>query len=111
MVEKLAPRFGLDAKLVLSVIQTESAYRQDAVSPRNARGTNGFGAHKRTMADASIRPCGPCSARWMGVSLGGRLALALPRKRYWRSCAIVVLTVSNTPKALEVLRGESLDEF
>ena len=25
--------------------------------------------------------------------------------------AIVVLTVSNTPKALEVLRGESLDEF
>src|SRR5690349_444449 len=38
MVEKLAPRFGLDAKLVLSVIQTESAYRQDAVSPRNAMG-------------------------------------------------------------------------
>jgi TPR repeat protein len=38
LVAEMAPRHGLDPKLVLAVIQVESAFRVDAVSPRNAQG-------------------------------------------------------------------------
>ena len=38
LVEKMAPEFGLDPKLVLAVIQVESAYQTNAVSSANARG-------------------------------------------------------------------------
>ena len=38
LVEELAPRHGLDPKLVLAVIQVESAFHADAVSPKNAQG-------------------------------------------------------------------------
>jgi soluble lytic murein transglycosylase-like protein len=38
MVTKLAPQYGLDPKLVLAVIQVESAYQADAVSSANAQG-------------------------------------------------------------------------
>lgn len=38
MVGKLAPKYGLDPKLVLAVIQVESAYQTDAVSSANAQG-------------------------------------------------------------------------
>jgi len=38
LVEKLAPRFKLDPKLVLSVISVESAFQVDAVSSANAQG-------------------------------------------------------------------------
>lgn len=38
MVSKLAPRYGLDPNLVLAVIAVESAFRHDAVSPKNAQG-------------------------------------------------------------------------
>jgi soluble lytic murein transglycosylase-like protein len=38
MVARLAPKYGLDPKLVLAVIQVESAYQADAVSSANAQG-------------------------------------------------------------------------
>lgn len=38
LVSDLAPQHGLDPDLVLAVIQVESAFRPDAVSPRNAQG-------------------------------------------------------------------------
>lgn len=38
MVAEMAPRYGLDPKLVLAVIRVESAFKVDAVSPKNAQG-------------------------------------------------------------------------
>jgi soluble lytic murein transglycosylase-like protein len=37
-VNEMAPQFNLDPKLVLAVIQVESGFRPDAVSPKGARG-------------------------------------------------------------------------
>jgi soluble lytic murein transglycosylase-like protein len=38
MVRGMAPEFGLDPNFVLAIMQIESGYRADAVSPRNAQG-------------------------------------------------------------------------
>jgi TPR repeat protein len=38
LVAELAPKYGLDPKLVLAVIQVETAYQTDAVSSANAQG-------------------------------------------------------------------------
>jgi len=38
LVERMAPRFALDPRLVLAVIAVESAYQPEAVSSANARG-------------------------------------------------------------------------
>ncbi|HEY0837900.1 MAG TPA: transglycosylase SLT domain-containing protein [Azospirillum sp.] len=38
MVRDLAPKYGLDPALVMAVIQVESAFRTDAVSPKEAAG-------------------------------------------------------------------------
>lgn len=38
LVRSLAPKYGLDPALVLAVIAVESAFRADAVSPKNAMG-------------------------------------------------------------------------
>ena len=38
MVKDMAPGYGLDPDLVLAVVQVESAYRTDAVSPKEAAG-------------------------------------------------------------------------
>ncbi|GEO39637.1 hypothetical protein SAE02_37850 [Skermanella aerolata] len=38
MVRGMAPDFGLDPNFVLAIMQIESNYRTDAVSPRNAQG-------------------------------------------------------------------------
>lgn len=38
LVEELAPRYGLDPSLVLALIKVESAFKAEAVSPKNARG-------------------------------------------------------------------------
>lgn len=38
LVREQAPKYGLDPALVLAVIQVESAYRSDAVSPKEAAG-------------------------------------------------------------------------
>ena len=38
LVQKLAPRYGIDPQLALAIIQVESAFNPRAVSPKNARG-------------------------------------------------------------------------
>ena len=38
MVRSMAPGYGLDPDFVLAIMQIESGYRADAVSPRNAQG-------------------------------------------------------------------------
>jgi len=38
LVRQMAPKFGLDPALVIAVIAVESAFRSDAVSPKNAQG-------------------------------------------------------------------------
>jgi len=38
LIADLAPQHGLDPNLVLAVIQVESAFHADAISPKNARG-------------------------------------------------------------------------
>lgn len=38
MVERLAPQYGLDPRLVLTVMQIESAFRSNVVSPKAAAG-------------------------------------------------------------------------
>jgi hypothetical protein len=38
LVRQMAPNFGLDPALVIAVIAVESAFRADAVSPKNAQG-------------------------------------------------------------------------
>ncbi|PWC87740.1 murein transglycosylase [Azospirillum sp. TSH100] len=38
LVNSIAPKYGLDPALVLAVIQAESAFRTDAVSPKDAAG-------------------------------------------------------------------------
>jgi len=38
MVRGMAPEFGLDPNFVMAIMQIESGYRTDAVSPRNAMG-------------------------------------------------------------------------
>lgn len=38
LVDSMAPKFGLDPALVIAVIAVESAFRSDAVSPKNAQG-------------------------------------------------------------------------
>jgi len=38
LVRGMAPEFGLDPHFVLAIMQIESGYRADAVSPRNAQG-------------------------------------------------------------------------
>ncbi len=38
MVKAMAPTYGLDPELVLAVVQVESAFRTDAVSPKEAAG-------------------------------------------------------------------------
>lgn len=38
LVKERAPKYGIDPALVLAVIQVESAYRSDAVSPKEAAG-------------------------------------------------------------------------
>lgn len=38
LVGRLAPGYGLDPRLVLAVIQAESGFRRDVVSPKNAAG-------------------------------------------------------------------------
>lgn len=38
LVEEIAPRYGLDPSLVLALIKVESAFKANAVSPKDARG-------------------------------------------------------------------------
>ncbi|WP_207486015.1 transglycosylase SLT domain-containing protein [Arenibaculum pallidiluteum] len=84
MVRKMAPEYGLDAELVLAVIQAESGFRTDAVSPRNAHGlmqlipdtAERFGVRNLHDARDNIRG-GMRYLRWLLSYFEGEVALAL----------------------------------
>jgi hypothetical protein len=58
LVAELAPRYGLNPKLVLAVIRVESAYQTDAVSPANAQTDAAYPSHRDAVRRARrVQPC------------------------------------------------------
>lgn len=84
LVQKLAPKYGLDPALVLAVIAVESAFRSDAVSPKNAQGlmqlipatAERFGVRDAFDMTDNIQG-GMRYLRWLIQSFEGDLTLAL----------------------------------
>lgn len=84
LVEAMAPGFGLDPHLVLAVIQVESAYRTNAVSPKEAAGlmqlipgtAARFGVRNVFDAEDNIRG-GMRYLRWLLSYFRGNLTYAL----------------------------------
>jgi hypothetical protein len=84
LVDKMAPKFGLDPALVIAVIAVESAFRTDAVSPKNARGlmqlipstAERFGVRNAFDMTENLRG-GMRYLRWLIESFEGDLTLAL----------------------------------
>jgi TPR repeat protein len=82
-VNRLAPRFGLDPKLVTAVIAVESAFQVDAVSPKNAQGlmqlipetATRFGVDRPLDTDQNLRG-GMGYLRWLLQRFGGDVTLA-----------------------------------
>lgn len=84
LVKKQAPKYGLDPALVLAVIQVESAYRSDAVSPKEAAGlmqlipdtAERFGVSDVFSPEENIRG-GIKYLRWLLAYFQGDVTLAL----------------------------------
>lgn len=84
IVEELAPRSGLETRLVMAVIAAESAFDPRAVSPRNAQGlmqllpetAARFGVRDPFDAEDNIRG-GTTYLRWLLTQFDGDLDLAL----------------------------------
>jgi TPR repeat protein len=84
LVDKMAPKFGLDPALVLAVIAVESAFRADAVSPKNAQGlmqlipatAERFGVRDAFDMTENLRG-GMRYLSWLIASFEGDLTLAL----------------------------------
>ncbi|MEX2615200.1 MAG: lytic transglycosylase domain-containing protein [Alphaproteobacteria bacterium] len=84
LVHRLAPRYGLAPKLVLAVIETESAFSTDAVSSRGAVGlmqlipatARRFGVRNSRDAEQNLRG-GMAYLRWLLSYFRGDLRLAL----------------------------------
>ena len=84
MVERMAPEYGLDPRLVLAVIQVESAYHTDAVSPKEAAGlmqlipatAARFGVRDVFNPEDNMRG-GMAYLRWLLAYFQGDLSLAL----------------------------------
>ncbi len=84
LVQKLAPKYGLDPALVLAVIAVESAFKSDAVSPKNAQGlmqlipstAERFGVRDAFDVADNIKG-GMRYLRWLIQSFEGDLTLAL----------------------------------
>lgn len=84
MVEKLAPRFRLDPKLVLAVISVESAFQTNAVSSKRAQGlmqlipatARRFGVRDVFDPADNIRG-GMAYLRWLLTHFKGDVTLAL----------------------------------
>jgi len=84
LVADLAPRHGLDPKLVLAVIKVESAFQVDAVSPKNAQGlmqlmpatAERFGLHRPMEARDNLI-AGMKYLRWLLSYFRGDVALSL----------------------------------
>jgi len=84
LVNDLAPSYGLDPGLVLAVIQVESAYHTNAVSPKEAAGlmqlipdtAERFGVHNVFDPGENIRG-GMKYLRWLLAYFEGNVTLAL----------------------------------
>ncbi len=84
MVEQMAPRFNLDPRLVLAVIEVESSYQVDAVSSARAQGlmqlipatAQRFGVRNVFDAAENIRG-GMAYLRWLLDRFKGDVTLAL----------------------------------
>jgi len=84
LVQEIAPAHGLDPQLVLAVIQVESAYRTDALSPKEAAGLmqlipatqRRFGVRNPFDPADNIRG-GVLYLRWLLAYFRGDLRLAL----------------------------------
>ncbi|CAK0772242.1 soluble lytic murein transglycosylase [Azospirillaceae bacterium] len=84
IVHDMSPKYGLDPNLVLAVIQVESAYRTNAVSPKEAAGlmqlipatAERFGVHNVFDPAENIRG-GMKYLRWLLAYFQGDVTLAL----------------------------------
>ena len=84
LVRRMAPDYGLDPRLVLAVIQVESAYHTDAVSSKEAAGlmqlipatAARFGVRDVFSAEDNLRG-GMAYLRWLLAYFQGDLSLAL----------------------------------
>ena len=84
LVHKMAPSYGLDPELVLAVISTESAFRVDVVSNKNAMGlmqlipetAERFGVRNVFAPEDNIRG-GMKYLRWLLAFFEGDVTLAL----------------------------------
>jgi TPR repeat protein len=84
LVDAMAPKFGLDPALVIAVIAVESAFRSDAVSPKNAQGlmqlipstAQRFGVRNAFDMAENLKG-GMRYLRWLIESFEGDLTLAL----------------------------------
>lgn len=84
MVRRLAPQFGLDPKLVLAVIEVESAFQPQAISPKNAQGlmqlipetADRFGVQDIMDPTQNLRG-GMAYLRWLLAFFQGDVLLAL----------------------------------
>lgn len=84
LVRQMAPKYGLDPALVIAVIAVESAFRADAVSPKNAQGlmqlipdtAERFGVRDPFDMAQNLRG-GMSYLRWLIDTFEGDLTLAL----------------------------------
>jgi soluble lytic murein transglycosylase-like protein len=84
LIEEIAPRYGLDPKLVLAVVSVESAFQADAISSRKAQGlmqlipatAARFGVRDPFNPVDNLRG-GMAYLRWLLTRFKGRVTLAL----------------------------------
>jgi len=84
LVERLAPRFGIDPELAMAIIAVESGFNRLAVSPRNAQGlmqlipatAQRFGVRNSFDAEQNIRG-GLAYLRWLLERFSGEVLLVL----------------------------------